>query len=119
MMTTLDSRKPLIWLHGEIKTPPFSLEARIEAGKLLRRLQCGGSLGLPESRPMPVIGVRCHELRIQDQGVAWRVIYRVDADGVIIAEVFAKKTAATPQTVIDVCQRRLRNYDEAVREWDS
>jgi len=23
--------KPLAWLHGEIKTPPFSAEARIEA----------------------------------------------------------------------------------------
>jgi hypothetical protein len=27
--------KPLAWLHGEIKTPPFSTEARIEAGVLL------------------------------------------------------------------------------------
>lgn len=28
--------KPLIWLRGEIKTPPLSAEARIEAGYLLR-----------------------------------------------------------------------------------
>jgi len=33
--------KPLVWLHGEVKTPPFSREARIEAGFLLRRLQDG------------------------------------------------------------------------------
>jgi hypothetical protein len=39
--------KDLVWLHGEIKTPPFSAEARIEAGCLLRRLQRGESLGLP------------------------------------------------------------------------
>jgi hypothetical protein len=26
--------KPLAWLYGEIKTPPFSKEARIEAGYL-------------------------------------------------------------------------------------
>ena len=25
-------RKPLVWLHGEVKTPPFSADARIEAG---------------------------------------------------------------------------------------
>ncbi len=31
--------KPLVWLHGQIKTPPFSEEARIEAGYLLGRLQ--------------------------------------------------------------------------------
>jgi hypothetical protein len=30
--------KPLVWLHGEVKTPPFSQEARLEAGYLLRRL---------------------------------------------------------------------------------
>jgi len=60
--------KPLVWLQGEIKTPPFSVEARIEAGTLLRRLQSGESIGLPHSRPMPSIGRRCHELRIPDQG---------------------------------------------------
>ena len=47
--------KPLAWLSGEIKTPPFGSEARIEAGFLLRRLQRGESLGLPHSRPMPSV----------------------------------------------------------------
>jgi hypothetical protein len=42
--------KPLVWLHGEIKTPPFTAAARIEAGVLLRRLQRGELLGLPHSR---------------------------------------------------------------------
>jgi hypothetical protein len=43
------SAKPLVWLHGEVKTPPFSAEARVEAGVLLRRLQDGESLGMPHS----------------------------------------------------------------------
>jgi hypothetical protein len=30
--------KPLVWLHGEVKTPPFSKTARLEAGYLLRAL---------------------------------------------------------------------------------
>ncbi|MCD4727469.1 MAG: hypothetical protein K8R46_07405 [Pirellulales bacterium] len=47
--------KPLVWLKGKIKTPPFSEEARIEAGVLLRQLQQGNSLGLPHSRPMPTV----------------------------------------------------------------
>ena len=59
--------KPLVWIEGEIKTPPFSAEARIEAGVWLRRLQQGEHLGLPHSRPMPGIGPRCHELRIRDE----------------------------------------------------
>src|SRR5687768_2345670 len=37
--------KPLVWLHGEIKTPPFSPEARLEAGVLLRKLQQGEKAG--------------------------------------------------------------------------
>ena len=111
--------KPLVWLHGEVKTPPFSQEARIAAGTLLRRLQRGEKLSLPHSRPMPVIGSRCHELRIQDQDVTWRIMYRVDSDAVIIADVFAKKTSATPQPVIDVCKKRLHDYDKASRGQES
>ena len=108
--------KPIVWLHGEIKTPPFSAAARIETGVLLRRLQRGERLSMPASRPMPIIGRRCHELRIVDADQAWRIIYRVDADAVIIAGVFSKKTATTPTSVIDVSRARLRHYDDAVKE---
>ena len=38
------SRKPLVWLKGEIKTPPFTAEGRKEAGLLLRLLQEGERL---------------------------------------------------------------------------
>jgi phage-related protein len=105
------SDKPLAWLHGEIKTPPLSSEARIEAGLLLRRLQRGERLGMPHSRPMPAIGGRCHELRIQDADTTWRIVYRVDPDVVIIGEVFAKKTQTTPRPVLEACRRRLAAYD--------
>jgi len=103
--------KLVVWLHGEIKTPPFSAEARIEVSCLLRRLQHGESLGLPHARPMSVVGARCHELRVKDKNTEWRIIYRLDADAVVIAEVFGKKTRTTPETVIANCQRRLRAYD--------
>jgi len=108
--------KPLVWLHAQIKTPPLSRNARIEAGYLLRRLQRGESLTMPHSRPMPVIGRRCHELRIIDVGTTWRVIYRLDADAVVIAEVFAKKTVRTPTAVIETCRKRLKEYDDASRK---
>ena len=108
--------KPLVWLHGEIKTPPFSVEARVEAGVLLRRLQSGERLTLPHSRPMPGIGPRCHELRIQDARVTWRIVYRLDVDAIVIAEVFSKKNQTTPQQVIDVCRRRLWEYDRLIGE---
>jgi phage-related protein len=107
--------KPLVRLRGEIKTPPFSHEARVEAGMLLRRLQRGESLGLPHSRPMPSIGRHCHELRIPDENVTWRKIYRMGADAIVIGEIFSKKTAQTPQHVIDGCKRRFKRYDEDTR----
>jgi len=103
--------KPLVWLHGEVKTPPFSREARLEAGYLLRLLQRGENLSLPHSRPMPVIGPRFHELRIVDEHVSWRIVYRVDPDAVVILEVFDKKTNRTPIQVIEVCKKRFRDYE--------
>ena len=103
--------KPLVWLRGEVKTPPFSQAARLEAGYLLRLLQQGESLGLPHSRPMPVIGLRCHELRINDEAGTFRVIYRTDTDAVVVLDVCLKKTQQTPQSVIAACKRRLRQYD--------
>ena len=103
--------KPLIWLRGEIKTPPMSSAARIEAGFLLRKLQMGEFLSLPHSRPMHPIGLRCHELRIDDQNKTWRVIYRIDSDSIVILEVFEKKTSMTPRKVVENCKRRIRLYD--------
>jgi phage-related protein len=108
--------KPLVWLHGEIRTPPFSAAARLEAGALLRRLQRGEKLGLPHSRLMPVIARRCHELRIQDEDATWRIVYRIDSDAIVILEVFSKKSQQTPKSVIDVCRDRLRRYNELSRE---
>ena len=111
-----DAGKPLVWLHGEVRTPPLTASARVEAGVLLRRLQRGESLGLPHSRPMPALGRRCHELRIVDERATWRIVYRVDDDAIVIAEVFSKKTQATPRSVLDACRRRLRVYDACSEE---
>jgi phage-related protein len=106
--------KVVVWLSGEVKTPPFSTSARIEAGLLLRRLQEGETLSMPVSRPMPSIGAHCHELRIDD-GEAdkqWRIVYRLDSDAIVIADVFQKTTQKTPKRVIENSQRRLKLYDE-------
>jgi phage-related protein len=105
--------KPLTWLHGEVKTPPFSKAARLEIGFLLRQLQRGEPLSMPQSRPMPSIGARCHELRITDADNNWRLVYRIDSDAIVILEVFAKKTGTTPKAVIATCRKRLKEYDNA------
>ena len=79
-----ENDKPLVWLHGEIKTPPFGQTARLEAGFLLRQLQQGENLSMPQSRPMPSIGANCHELRVRDVEQNWRIIYRIDDDAILI-----------------------------------
>lgn len=82
--------KPLVWLRGEVKSPPLSAAARLETGALLRRLQRGEKLSMPQSRPMPMIGPRCHEMRVPDETATWRILYRVDSDAIVIAEIVGK-----------------------------
>ena len=102
--------KPLAWLHGEVRTPPFTREARIEAGVLLRRLQRGESLGLPHSRPMPMIGAHVHELRIPDATKTWRIFYLVTPAAIVILEVTEKKARKTPKPIIAICRKRLKQF---------
>ena len=66
---------------------------------------------MPHSRPMPSVGKRCHELRIRDEGRFWRIVYRIDDDAIVIAEVFAKQSNKTPRKVIEICRKRLAEYD--------
>lgn len=95
--------------------PPFSAEARSEAGYLLRRLQGGDSLRMPLSRPMPTIGANCHELRVKDATKEWRIFYYVDEDAIVILEIFNKTTRQTPDRVLDTCRNRLAAYKQAIK----
>jgi len=106
--------KLLVWLHGEIKTPPFSAEGRQEAGMLLRQLQNGERLGMPHSEPLPGLGKRCGALRIPDGEQNWRIMYRVDPDAILILEVYSKKTRKIPDEVMKRCRDRMKRYDEVV-----
>lgn len=60
---------------------------------------------------MPAVGTRCHELRINDEAVAWRIFYRIDPDAIVIAEVTKKKTQTTPRATVEISRRRLARYD--------
>jgi phage-related protein len=65
---------------------------------------------------MSTIGPRCHELRIVDERATWRIVYRIDADAIVIADVFRKTTQQTPARVLADCRRRLGQYDAAAKE---
>jgi phage-related protein len=45
-----------------------------------------------------------------------RIMYRLDADAVVILEVFVKTTPATPKAVLEARRERLRRYDETISE---
>lgn len=109
------SRKPLVWLRGEVKTPPFSAEGRQEAGMLLQMLQEGERLSMPQAEPLPDVGPRCGSLRIRDALHNWRIMYRIDSDAILVLEVYSKKTRKIPDEVIARCQQRLKQYDAAVK----
>lgn len=108
--------KPLVWLRTEIRSPPVFLQARLELGVLLRRLQHGETLTMPQARPMPQIGIRCQELRVSDGNSSWRLIYRVDPDAILILTVFMKKARTTPRRQIEACKRRIRSYEACRRD---
>jgi phage-related protein len=66
---------------------------------------------MPYSRPMPSIGPRCYELRINDKNLSWRIIYRIDPDAIIILHIFDKKTNKIPKQGVEICQSRIKLYD--------
>lgn len=49
---------------------------------------------------------------MRDRDKNWRILYRIDADAIVIIEVFNKTTRKSPAEVIKNCQRRLRLYDD-------
>ena len=69
------------------------------------------NLSLPQSRPTPSIGPHCHELRIHDENKIWRLFYRIDANAIVVILWTEKKTAKTPDEVIELCRQRLKSYD--------
>jgi hypothetical protein len=100
--------KPLVWIHGEVKSPPFSAEARLHAGYLLRMLQEGERLGMPDSRPMPATGSNCHELRIVDGQLTWRIrlVERRSGHPGGIRE----EDSRYAKSVLDIAKRRWKQY---------
>lgn len=64
---------------------------------------------------MPDIGPNCHELRIDDRELTWRIAYHIDTDAILILDVFEKKSRKTPKHVLETCKRRLRRYQSLVK----
>ncbi len=97
-------------------TPPFRLGGRLEAGMLLRLLQEGEILGMPQAELVPEVGPRCGAWRVRDAENNWRIIFRRNSDAILILEVYSKKSRKIPTEVLLRCRQRLKQYDEVVKE---
>lgn len=113
------ARKPLALIAEQIKTPPFSEEARIEAGTFLSQIQDGESLPMPYNRPMSDIGPGCHELRIKDKGGEWRILYQITDHEILVVRIFKKKTPKTPKQEIELAKKRIAAHARTSRSLDS
>lgn len=85
----------------------FPEGARKEAGVQLHKLQLG--LDPSDWKPMASIGPGVREVRVREEGGAFRVIYLAQlADAVYVLHAFQKKTQKTAQADLDLAGRRLR-----------
>lgn len=102
--------KQIIWDKAALETiRTFSVEVRQELGALLRLLQQGEQLGLPQSKPMKQLGSSAFELRLKDRDGIYRVFYVLfDKERIFVPHAFTKKTQKTPLQEIETGKKRLR-----------
>lgn len=82
---------------------------RRKLGELLTKLQLGHTLGMPQSRPMPIVALGVDELRVKDESGQYRAfVVRKTPRGIAVLHVFGKKSRETPRGAIELARRRLK-----------
>lgn len=90
----------------------FPIAARREAGYQLDKVQAGQTP--TDWKPMATIGAGVHEIRIQDDTGAYRVIYIARlADAVYVLHCFQKKTQKTSKTDLALA---IKRYSDLIKE---
>lgn len=102
--------KRIIWDKSALeKVRSFSVEVRQEVGDLLRLLQEGEQLGMPQSRPMKQVGSSAFEIRVKDKEGIYRVFYVLyDKYRILVPHAFTKKTQKTSIQEIETAKKRFR-----------
>ncbi len=86
---------------------------RVAFGALLRTLQEGISLGMPVSRPMPIVALGVDELRVKDAFGQYRAFYlKKSSAGILVLRAFQKKSQSTPATEISLARKRLKELHD-------
>jgi phage-related protein len=109
--------KKIVWDRVALETlRSCSVEVRREVGTLLRLLQQGYRLGMPQSKPLRNLGPSAFELRIGDRSGIYRVFYVLAAkDLILVPHVFAKKTQKTSLQEFKIAKIRLRRLINEIK----
>lgn len=93
-------------VNKEIERLEISLKR--DLAEALALIAEGENIGLPLSRPMPVIEHGVHELRLKDRSGQYRIFYYTKkADEILVFHFFKKKTQETPSKEIETGRSRL------------
>lgn len=86
----------------------FPAEARREAGFQLERVQAGKDPA--DWKPMSSVGLGVNEIRVREDGGAFRILYVARfAEAIYVLHAFQKKAQKTPKPDIDLARRRFRD----------
>ena len=92
----------------ELKQVPQDI--RVDIFALFEDLAAGKSLGMPISRPLPLLGKGLHELRLSGRSGEFRVFYIVRiGDAIYILHVTQKKSQKTDKRTIETVKARMRS----------
>ena len=87
----------------------FPEGARKEAGVQLHKVQQG--LEPSDWKPMGTVGSGVREIRIREDGGAFRILYVTQlADAVVVLHAFEKKAQKTPKRDLNLADSRLRTF---------
>ncbi len=93
----------------------FPVGARRECGYQLDRVQHG--FDPSDWKPMPTVGSGVRELRVREQGGAFRVIYVAKlADRVYVLHCFQKRTQQTARADLDLAGKRYKQVVDEIQD---
>jgi phage-related protein len=106
------SLKQVRWIgDSRERISAFPYEPRREAGYQLERVQAGKDPA--DWKPMPSVGIGVNEIRVRDDGGAFRVIYVAKfAEAVYVLHAFQKKAQNTPKQDVDLARQRFRELQQ-------
>ena len=103
--------RPIVFLGDALdRLRAFPEAARKEAGVQLHKVQLG--LDPADWKPMASVGPGVREVRVREEGGAFRVLYvtRIE-EAVYVLHAFQKKTQRTPKGDLDLAATRLRQIE--------